>query len=102
MPILLNTGPGAATAGAALSVAHSGPPPSAAATPEEYLGWVLDVLQAIALNQSRMDWPAVRADAFASIESATGTADTYPAIQLAIAALGDPHTLFITPDELDR
>lgn len=77
-----------------------GSPPSASATPREYLGWVLDVLQALALNQEGMDWPVVRDRAFTAIERAVVTADTYPAIQQVLEALGDPHTMFITPEEI--
>lgn len=72
-------------------------PPSAYATPREYLTWVLDVLQKYALNRARVDWPTERAEAFASIENATGTADTYGAIDDVIAALGDRHTSFRRP-----
>jgi C-terminal processing protease CtpA/Prc len=61
---------------------------------------VLDALQARALNQESMDWPVERARAFTAIERAVVTADTYPAIQLVLEALGDPHTMFITPEEI--
>jgi carboxyl-terminal processing protease len=44
--------------------------------------------------------PVVRARAFTAIERAVVTADTYPAIQLVLEALGDPHTMFITPEEM--
>jgi C-terminal processing protease CtpA/Prc len=77
-----------------------GSPPPASATPREYLSWVLDVLQALALNRERVDWPVVRARAVTAIERAVVTADTYPAIQLVLEALGDRHTVFITPAEI--
>lgn len=96
----MTTVPNGLAARTASSGFDPGSPPPASATPREYLCWVLDALQALALNQESVDWPAVRARAFTAIERAVVTADTYPAIQLVLEALGDRHTLFITPEEM--
>jgi C-terminal processing protease CtpA/Prc len=45
-----------------------------------------------------MDWPAVTRQAYAAAAGAKTAADTYPAIQLIIKALGEKHTFFIDPD----
>jgi carboxyl-terminal processing protease len=95
----MTTVPNGLAARTASSGFDPGPPPGASATPREYLSWVLDALQAFALNQESVDWPVARARAFTAIERAVVSADTYPAIQLVLEVLGDPHTMFFTPEE---
>jgi len=64
-----------------------------------YLTEVLDLLENRSLNKHRVDWPDVRRRALAELGQAQTTADTYPAIALALRALGDEHTFFVRPEE---
>jgi hypothetical protein len=63
----------------------------------DYLDHALTVLEDNALDRARVDWPAVRADAFAAAREAQGPEDTHGAIRGAIAAIGNPHTALIPP-----
>jgi C-terminal processing protease CtpA/Prc len=64
-----------------------------------YLTEVLGLLQERSFDRHKVDWQSVRHQAFAAAAGAKTTADTYPAIQLAVKALNDPHTFFLTPEE---
>ncbi|MET8327771.1 S41 family peptidase [Streptomyces sp. NPDC005181] len=94
-----NLSPGSARG--ATAVANPSPEPARAMAPEArvYLTEVLDLLQQRALNRHEVDWPSGRRQAFAEAAGAATTADTYPAIQLAVAALNDSHTFFFGPQE---
>ncbi len=50
-----------------------------------------------ALRRNDVDWAAVRRHAFAQAAEAQSPADTYPAIQSAVSALGDGHSTFHHP-----
>ena len=60
--------------------------------PIAYLSHALDEMQAHALRRGTVDWPRVRAEAFARTAHAETTVDTYDAIRLALASLGDHHS----------
>ncbi len=65
-----------------------------------YLTHVLDLLEKEALNRSRVDWPALRERLASELPATGSTAETYPAIRAAIAALDDPHTFLLTPEDV--
>ena len=76
---------------------------SAQPTPDAqaYLDRALDVMEAKAYYTSRVDWPAVRAQAHAEAAEAQTPADTYDAIRTALAALGDGHS-FLLPVQREQ
>jgi carboxyl-terminal processing protease len=52
----------------------------------------IDILRTYHMNRDKVDWAKVSADAFAQLGNATKAEDAYPAINGAIAALGEKHT----------
>lgn len=62
---------------------------------ESYLGVVLGIMQDNSINRFTIDWPEFRRATFERAGSAQTTADTYPAILLAIEMLGDGHSFFL-------
>ncbi|WP_078093498.1 S41 family peptidase [Streptomyces sp. fd1-xmd] len=73
------------------------PPAEMSAAAELYLTHVLDLLQDNSMDTKKVDWPEVRRRAFAEAAGAKTTADTYDAIDLAVAAVDNPHTVFLRP-----
>jgi carboxyl-terminal processing protease len=71
------------------------PPPSPSAI--AYLDAALGIMEAYSINRIRVDWPALRARARARIAGAQRPANTYAAIRLALAELGDHHSHFLEP-----
>jgi carboxyl-terminal processing protease len=101
-----------ATLGATLALACGGdagpasaepprPTPDAAASARAYLDSAITVIQNVAFYRSRVDWPAVRAQARTMAAGATTSAATYPAIRYALAALGDRHSFLQLPVTAD-
>ncbi|MBZ0318901.1 MAG: PDZ domain-containing protein [Anaerolineae bacterium] len=71
-------------------------------TPQEYLEIALDYIQQNSIYTDRIDdWEALRADAFAMIDGATTTQETYPAIRYVIDQLGDHHSSLLTAELSD-
>ncbi|WP_106401145.1 S41 family peptidase [Actinocorallia populi] len=66
----------------------------------DYLDTVLTLMEDNALRRGRVDWPAVRRRAHEATAEAASTADVYGVIRAAIDVLGDPHTFFLTPQEV--
>ena len=67
--------------------------------PAAYLNRALDEMQAHALRRESVDWPHLRAEAFARAAQAKTTVDAYAAIRFALASLGDHHSsLHLTPE----
>ncbi|MFE0023646.1 S41 family peptidase [Amycolatopsis sp. NPDC059021] len=62
-----------------------------------YLDDAIALMRKNALDRDRVDWPVVRANALRMAGDATTTADTYPAIEYVIGALGNRHTFLIRP-----
>ncbi len=62
-----------------------------------YLDTALRTLREGHINSARADWATLRGDAYAAAAGARTPAQTYNAIQLAIAALGEQHTFFSPP-----
>ncbi|WP_431040808.1 S41 family peptidase [Streptomyces sp. P1-3] len=61
---------------------------------------VLNLIQENALNRRKVDWEGFRREAYEAIADATSPRETYDQIRKAITALDDPHTVFLTPDEV--
>jgi C-terminal processing protease CtpA/Prc len=63
-----------------------------------YLDRAITAFREQHINASKMDWPSLTQQAYAAAAGAKTTADTYPAIRLIIAALGEKHTFLVEPD----
>ena len=66
--------------------------------PDDYLEHALNWLEANAVTADTVDWEAVRSEAIAIADQPQTTADTYSAIEYAIAQLNDPHAFLRTPE----
>jgi len=66
--------------------------------PATYLQAALEIIEREALHARRVDWAAVARSARAMCAGAQTTADTYPALQHALAALQDNHSHLRLPD----
>jgi carboxyl-terminal processing protease len=62
-----------------------------------YLTEALDYIQQHSVMKERVDWAALRHDAFSLAAHAQTTAETYSAIKLAVERLGDHHSFFLDP-----
>jgi hypothetical protein len=71
--------------------APSGPPSGQAAA---YLDELIGLMQAHSINRLTIDWSAFRMKVFARATGAQSIADTYAAIQVALDALGDGHSVY--------
>jgi len=65
--------------------------------PRVYVWTALKLAEWNAMNSEGVDWPAVRAKAYAQAAQASTTRDTYPAIQEALKSLGDQHSMIVPP-----
>jgi hypothetical protein len=70
--------------------------------PGEYLRQGLDIIQENAFYSSKLDWPAERAKAQRMAAGATTFADTYPALTEVLRDLGDRHSRFATPQQVNE
>ena len=68
----------------------------------DYLNDALDIMQANSLYRESIDWADLRKDTFEVAKHAQTPADTYRAIRIALARLGDHHSSFHTPDEFEQ
>jgi carboxyl-terminal processing protease len=71
-------------------------------TPGDYLRQGLDIIQENAFYSSKLDWAAERAKAQQLAADATSFADTYPVISEVLRDLGDRHSRFATPDQVNE
>ena len=75
----------------------SNPPPAPlSAVARAYLNEMVDVMQRGSINRRRIDWPAFRAKVLEAGGSAQSIAETYPAVRVALAALADDHSFYVT------
>ncbi|MFE9412533.1 S41 family peptidase [Streptomyces sp. NPDC006704] len=76
-------------------------PPDDGMTPaaRTYLTKALDIMQDGSIFRHTVDWDTLRRKAFAQAHGARKPADTYGAIELAVASLGDHHSKFEDPEE---
>ena len=65
-----------------------------------YLDEVLDHLQRHSVRREAVDWAELRREARALAGDARSTAETYPAIELALERLGDSHSFFLAPEQV--
>ena len=74
-------------------------PPSSAslASAHAYLATALDDMQQYSVNRKIINWTKLRQQTFARAAGATTPAQTYAAIQYALAALGDHHSFLWDP-----
>ena len=73
-------------------------PDNTKSDPIAYLNRALDEMQLHALKRGTVDWPRIRKEALTRAAHAESTVDTYDAIRLALASLGDHHSsLHLTP-----
>lgn len=75
------------------------PPTADPLPPSEYLDQALNWLEANAVTAESVDWAAVRAEAKVLAPDPQTTADTYPAIEFALAQLNDPEAFMQTPEK---
>jgi C-terminal processing protease CtpA/Prc len=61
---------------------------------------VLDHIQQHSIRRQKVNWTALRRDVLAKAAGARTTADTYPAIRLALQRLQDHHSFLLTPGQL--
>lgn len=66
--------------------------------PVTYLRTALETIEREALYADRVDWPTVVQECEALSAEASTTAETYPALRHALAALGDSHSHLRLPD----
>lgn len=59
-----------------------------------YLNSVIAVMQANSMNRNKIDWPALRNQAFGAVSTAQTITDTYPGIQSALKNLADGHSSY--------
>jgi C-terminal processing protease CtpA/Prc len=57
-------------------------------------------MQAHSINRATVDWVALCTTAWSLADGAQTSTDTYYAIQFALTALGDRHSLFMRPNEV--
>ncbi len=94
---------------AALAITPS-PTPSPSVTPSPtpgpsleaatYLNDALNILQEHSVQQNKVDWQAIRINAYLRANNARVPADTYNAIRYAVDKLGDHHSRFYTPQQV--
>jgi carboxyl-terminal processing protease len=73
------------------------PTPILSSQARAYLTAVLDIMQQHSVNRKKINWTALRRQAFAYANGAKTPADTYFAIYNTLPALGDHHSSFIEP-----
>jgi carboxyl-terminal processing protease len=92
MLVLLLATVGAAACGGRSSPAEPTGPPSAQAA--AYLDELIGLMHGHSINRLKIDWSALRTSVFAQAAGARTIPDTYAAIQVALDALGDGHSLY--------
>ncbi len=80
----------------------STPTPILSSQARAYLTTALDIMQRYSINRKKIDWTALREQSFAVAADSKTPADTYPAIEMALATLGDNHSRFIDPQQANQ
>jgi carboxyl-terminal processing protease len=91
MLVVLATVGAAACGGRSSPAEPTGPPAAPAAA---YLDELIGLMQAHSINRLTIDWSALRTRVFAEAAGAQSIPATYGAIQVALNALGDGHSLY--------
>ena len=89
--VMLATVVGTACGGRSAPTQPSAPPSEQV---RAYLDELIGLMQAHSLNRLTIDWSAFRATVFAQASGAQSIPASYPAIQAALNALGDGHSLY--------
>ena len=66
-----------------------------------YVEAALDVMQDHSILRYEIDWPELREEALLRASRAESLRETYDAIRWALRTLGDGHSRFLTPEEVD-
>ena len=85
-----------------LAACEPGSEPADPLPPDQYLDNALSWLEAHSVNTDQVDWERVRQEAQAMAAGAQETADTYPAIEYALAQLDDPLAFMLRPGEVEE
>ncbi|WP_405608179.1 hypothetical protein [Streptomyces sp. NBC_00076] len=75
--------------------------PDMAPEARSYLSGALTLMEKNSLLRHETDWPKTRERAFAQTRSAQKPADTYVAIRSALNSLGDGHSSFFEPEQVE-
>ena len=67
-----------------------------------YLEEALDIMQTNSLHRESLHWDAIRTNAFEVARYAQTPADTYDAIRSTLVGLGDHHSTFLPPYEVEQ
>ncbi len=67
-----------------------------------YLDHALLLMEQHALHRDTLNFADIRARAFAAAQDARTTQQTWPAIRIALASLGDRHSALLTPDQMPQ
>lgn len=81
------------------TIMDSTPPAEVGLSPAAYLEAALDIIQQEAVRSSAVDWPTLRTEVHHLAAHASTPADTYPAIERVLAALGDHHSFLMRPKQ---
>jgi len=76
------------------------PAPSAQAA--RYVSQALAVIDEHAVVRAELDWPAFQAAVLEQARGAVSTADAHLAVQFALASLGDGHSYFMSPRQMNN
>lgn len=76
------------------------PPPSAVAT--RYVERALAIIDEHAVTRAALDWPAYRAAVLEQARGAVTIADAHLAVQFALSELGDGHSYFMSPRQMNN
>ncbi len=67
-----------------------------------YLEEALNVLEQYSVRRNEICWATFREEVFQSAKGASCPAETYEAIRIALDLLGDHHSVFLTPNEVEK
>jgi carboxyl-terminal processing protease len=67
-----------------------------------YLDHALSLMRQHVVDRNRVDWPVIRDGALELARGAQQPAQTYPAIDHALAAIGNPHSVLVRPPDQAR
>lgn len=66
---------------------------------QKYLDDAINIVESIALNTSKVNWPLARLKAYAQAQGANASAETYAAIRAVLSELNDRHSFLLPPSE---
>lgn len=93
------TSPSAVPSATVLPAAIPSATPGISPAASVYLEQALAILEQHALYRQEINWKRLKSRAFLLASNALTTADTYPAIAVALGSLNDGHSQFLTPQQ---